>query len=311
MISYNKLDFAKNAYKIIVDIDEEELKKPTIVPDMPVHADVKDFMRALLKRPYEQNPSHEGWKKWCRNLVKKYPAALPEYFGRGDDERVNPYVFLDKMFAAAESDDCIVCGNGSACVMTFQAAKIKQGQRMFTNSGCAAMGYGLPAALGAAVARKGKRVICVDGDGSIMMNLQELATIAYHKLNLKIILLNNDGYHSIRQTQTNMFKPPLVGVSSDSGVGFPDFEKLADAFSLTYFRIVTEGETDKILAQALATEGPVLVEAMVDPAQNFAPKLSSKVLPDGKIVSAELDDMFPFLSREEYEGNRFLPEKKD
>lgn len=306
-ITYNKHDFAKNAYKIMVDIDEQELKKPTFVPDMPVHADVREMLEALLARPYAPQAAHEPWVRWCRMMVEKYPAVLPEYH-KGAGEPLNPYVFVDTLFSKMRADDVLTLGNGSACVMTFQACKIKQGQRMFTNSGCAAMGYGLPAALGAAVARQQEngRVLCLDGDGSLMMNVQELATIAYNKLSVKLFVLNNNGYHSIRQTQRNLFKPPLIGLDPDTGVGFPDFEKLAQAFGFSYYCIDNEPDAAMTVEKALAAPGPVLCNVIVDPEQNFVPKLSSKVLPDGQIVSPSMDDMFPFLPREEYESNRYM-----
>lgn len=303
MIGYNHYDFAKNAYKIIVDIDPRELSKPTIKADMPVNADVKDFISEILKEDYTPVSSHEKWLSWCRNLVEKYPAALPKY--RNKDGLINPYVFMDILSEKLESDDKIICGNGSACVMTFQALKLKQGQRMFTNSGCAAMGYGLPAALGVAVAYNENRTICIDGDGSIMMNIQELAVIAHNKLNVKIILLNNNGYHSIRQTQTNLFKPPFIGIDSESGVSFPDFKLLASAFGLKYFTLSGESECGKVLDEVLACDGACICEVVVDPGQNFAPKSSSKVMPDGKIVSPSLDDMAPFLEREEFEAIKY------
>lgn len=165
------------------------------------------------------------------------------------------------------------------------------------------MGYGLPAALGAAVAKKGERVVCIDGDGSIMMNLQELQTISYNKLNVKIFLVNNNGYLSIKQTQTNLFKPPLVGVGPESGVSFPNFKKLAEAFSIEYRAITSEKEMD-LIPDILNMPGAVLCEVLVDEAQNFEPKLSSRVYPDGRIESAQYDDMFPFLPREEHEQNK-------
>nr|WP_253299420.1 thiamine pyrophosphate-dependent enzyme [Paenibacillus barcinonensis] len=202
-------------------------------------------------------------------------------------------------------DECIIAGNGTACVVTFQAAKIKKGQRLFTNSGCASMGYGFPAALGAAVAQKGKRVICLDGDGSFQMNIQELQTVVYNQLNMKIIILNNNGYHSIRQTQNNLFKPPLIGVSEGNGLSFPNLEKLAYAYDVPYVRVDQVDGAAEALSTFLSYEGPVICEVMLDSEQNFEPKLSSKVLPDGKIVSPPIDDMFPFLSREEYESNKF------
>lgn len=305
MIGYNHYDFAKNAYKIIVDIDPRELVKPTIKPDMPVNADVKDVLIKLLEAEYEPNQVHEAWVKWCQDLQKRYPATLDEY-RHNDNELINPYVFMDNLFAQLKNDDRIICGNGSACVITFQASKVKQGQRMFTNSGCAAMGYGFPAAVGVAVADNSKRTICLDGDGSVMMNIQELATVAYNKLNVKLIILNNNGYHSIRQTQTNLFKPPFIGIDGESGICFPDFGKLANAFGLPYFKLDSEQNCDAVLEQVLNCEGPCVCEAVVDPSQNFAPKSSSKVLPDGRITSPSLDDMAPFLDRDEFNKIRFI-----
>ena len=233
-------------------------------------------------------------------MNEKYPAVLPEYYNTTSP--VNPYVFMKKLFEELQEGDVVVTGNGSACVVSFQAAVIKKNQRLFTNSGCASMGYGLPAALGACIARKGERVICLDGDGSLMMNLQELQTIRYNNCNMKLFVLNNNGYHSIRQTQNNLFKNGLIGVCDGNGVNFPPFDKLADTFGFKYFKIDSlEGIEEKI-NEVLSAEGPVLCEAVLDVEQNFAPKLSSKVMPDGKIVSPPIDDMFPFLEREEYEA---------
>lgn len=299
MIGYNHYDFAKNAYKIIVDIDPRELMKPTIRPDMSVNADVKDLLAKLVEQSYETEEKHKNWVTWCRNLVKKYPPAQENYH-RTDGGLINPYIFMDKLFDHFERNERIICGNGSACVITFQASKIKQGQRMFTNSGCAAMGYGFPAALGVAVSDNSKRTICIDGDGSVMMNIQELATVAHNNLDLKLIILNNNGYHSIRQTQRNLFKPPFLGIDHSSGISFPDFGKLAEAFGIKYFVLDNEENCDEVLERALNCEGPCICEAIVDPDQNFAPKSSSKVLPDGKIISPSLDDMAPFLDRDEF-----------
>ncbi len=307
-ITYNKNDFARNAYKIMVDIDAEELKKPTFVPDMPVCGDVHKFIEMMLNADYTPKKEHKPWIEWCRKMVEKYPAVLPEY--HSTKGLLNPYVFVDELFKKSDSRDIFTLGNGSACVMTFQACKIKQGQRMFTNSGCAAMGYGLPAALGAAVAVQDKngRVICIDGDGSVMMNVQELETISYNKLNVKLFILNNNGYHSIRQTQRNLFKPPFIGIDGETGVGFPDFCKLAEAFGFKYCELDNEPDAPAVIEKVLSSDGPVLCNVLVDPNQNFVPKLSSKVLPDGRIVSPSMDDMFPFLSREEYNSNRYKAE---
>lgn len=301
IISYNKLQFAKDAYKIMVDIDKNELYKPTIKIDMPIHADVKDVCRSLANCVEEEVGNHSEWLAWCRNINKRYPAVLPEY--SKVSKPMNPYPFIRKVSEQLGDRDVITCGNGAACVQTFQAFHVKKGERIFTNSGSAAMGYGYPAAIGAAVALKGERVVCFDGDGSFMMNVQELATAAYNKLNIKLFLLNNNGYHSIRQTQTNLFHGrPYIGIDSTSGVGFPDFEKLADAFGVKYVRIDSLDDADEKITEVLKAEGPVFCEAIVDPKQNFEPKLSSKVMPDGTITSAECDDMSPFLPKEEYQA---------
>lgn len=304
MISYTHFVFAKNAYKIVVDIDNAELYKPTVKVDMPIWADLRDVVDDLLEHDLAQinSAEHDEWLIQCRNLNAHYPAVLPEY--RQRPNLLNPYVFVQTFFNGLKDDDQIVCGNGSACVIGFQAAVIKRQTRLFTNSGCAAMGYGFPAAIGACVARKGERVICVDGDGSFQMNLQELQTVVYNRLNLKIIYFNNSGYHSIRQTQTNLFKGrPLVGVSDGNGLSFPKAERLAYAYDIPFLRVTQESDIADLLMK-MEAEGPLFAEIVVDPEQNFAPKLSSRVLPDGKIVSPEIDDMFPFLDRAEYEGNK-------
>ena len=313
IISYNKLAFAKDAYKIVVDIDENELKKPTVHVDMPVHANVRDVMTDLYKKAgkgsgYDPD-AHKDWLGRAKDVNGRYPAVIAGFRGT---EKLNPYVFLEALFSNLKEGDVTVTGNGGACVMGFQSAIIKKNQRLFTNSGCAAMGYGFPAAIGAAVARRGKedhsdpysdRVICIDGDGSFMMNIQELQTVVYNRLNIKTVILNNNGYHSIRQTQRNLFAGrPLIGVCDGNGLSFPDFEKVAYAFSVPYVRIDSEDDLDKKIKDAIDSKGPVMIEAVVDEDQNFEPKLSSKVHPDGTITSAANDDMFPFLPKEEYDA---------
>lgn len=300
MIGYNRYDFAHAAFKVIVDIDARELIKPTVQPDLPIYADVSEFLDCMLRQDYEPVNAHKRWVKWCRDLLYRFPAVPSEYHNDSQG-LINPYVFIEKLFGQLRPDDRIVCGNGSACVITFQAAKIKQGQRLFTNSGCAAMGYGFPAAIGVAVSDNSRRTICIDGDGSVMMNLQELATVVYNKLKLKLIIINNNGYLSIRQTQKNLFKPPFIGIDSESGICFPDFAKLADSFGIEYFKIENEAECDDLIASVLESEKACICEVVVDPTQNFEPKSASKVLPDGRIVSPSLDDMKPFLDREIFE----------
>lgn len=303
MISYQWEHFAKDAIKAWVEIDRNELCKPTIKPDIAIHADVKEFLTKLniklTKEGISVSSMQDDWLTWCKNVNQKYPAVREEYF---TDNKLNPYVFIKELTEKLPEDTAVVCGNGSACVITFQAACIKKNQRYFTNSGCAAMGYGFPAAIGACVDGSLHNVICIDGDGSFQMNLQELQTVVQNKLPLKIVILNNNGYHSIRQTQTNLFKGrELVGVSEANGISFPNFEKLAYAYDIPYCKIACIEDCKEKLQNALHIGGPVLIEAYVDEKQNFEPKLSSKVLPDGTMVSPPIDDMYPFLDRDEYE----------
>ncbi|WP_182188064.1 thiamine pyrophosphate-binding protein [Pectinatus frisingensis] len=301
-ISYNYKQFAAKAYKIIVDIDKTELKKPTLSVDFPVHANVKDVINAMLDEDFTNTNYHKKWLHWSRTINKKYPAVSPKYYEVA--KPVNPYAFIAELFNKLQEGDDIICGNGSACVITFQAAHLKKNQRLFTNSGCAAMGYGFPAAIGCAVANGKKRTICIDGDGSFQMNIQELQTVVYNKLNIKIIYLNNNGYHSIRQTQSNLFKPPLIGVSKENGISFPDAEKIASAYGIPFVRIDDINDAPMKINQVLTTNSAVFCEVIIDSRQNFEPKLSSKILPDGEIVSPPIDDMYPFLNRKEYIKNK-------
>lgn len=303
-ISYNYKNFAKNAFKIMVDIDDTELHKPTLDVDLPVCGDVKEVLQALLAEEFTRTDEQICWLSWCRAINVKYPAVLPVYYTV--QKPINPYAFIAELFNELNDNDHIICGNGSACVITFQAARLKKGQRLFTNSGCAAMGYGFPAAIGCAVANGAKRTICIDGDGSFQMNLQELQTVVYNHLNLKIFYINNNGYHSIRQTQTNLFKPPLVGVCDGNGISFPQMEKIVNAYGLPYEKIDDLRDASIKIEKVLNTEGPCFCEIVVDSKQNFEPKLSSRVLPDGTIVSPPIDDMYPFLDREEYKKNKEL-----
>lgn len=303
MISYQWEYFAKDAVKVWVEIDKNELCKPTIRPDIAIHADVKTFLLHMNQKLAEDSNilqnMQSGWLTWCKEINLKYPAVKPEYY---QGEKLNPYVFIKELTGRLQEDTAVICGNGSACVITFQAAQIKKGQRYFTNSGCAAMGYGFPAAIGVSVNGSLHNVVCVDGDGSFQMNLQELQTVVQNRLPIKIVILNNNGYHSIRQTQTNLFKGrELVGVCGDNGVSFPNLKRLAYAYEIPYVQVASIKDCEEKLGEALAMDGPVFIEAIVDEEQNFEPKLSSKVLPDGTMVSPPIDDMYPFLDREEYE----------
>lgn len=305
-VSYNWKDFARHAFKIQVDADQAELIKPLVKSDQAVQCDLKVFLaemeRQLSAGKFDLE-RHARWLAWCRERVARYPsvtAAMRESKGK-----INPYIFLDMLMRKLTADDVVVCGNGAACVVTFQVAEIKKGLRLFCNSGSASMGYDIPAAIGAAFAQKG-RVVCLAGDGSSMFNIQELQTIFHHKLPIKLFILNNDGYLSMRTTQKNFFKGNYVGEGPRSGVSFPDFTKVGAAFGLPSVKIEQldfEAELDRFLN----TEGFGLAEIILDPEQLFEPKLSARQLPDGKIASPSLEDMWPFLPREELERNMLVP----
>jgi len=301
-ISYNWKSFAKNAKLIVVDIDKNELDKPTLNIYRKYNCDLKNVIDVCLSNKKFKLDNHRKWLAWAKDIYDRYSK---EKFLASKENLMNPYEFYYNFSSKINKDDIIVCSNGSACVITFQAFEVKQGQRMFANSGCATMGYGVPAAVGAAFANKENRIICLDGDGSIQMNLQELAVISYHQLNIKIVVINNSGYHSIRQTQANLFKNnPLCGVSCDNGLMFPDLSLISNAYKLDYHCIKNLEEIDEVLLK-LNNDAPCIIEVFVDPNINFTPKLSAKVLPDGTIVSPDIDDMSPLLPREEYESIKF------
>jgi acetolactate synthase-1/2/3 large subunit len=305
-VSYNWENFAREAYKIAVDIDAEEMRKPTCKIDLPIHADLREFI-PLLQAKIDKAPAKVSadWLEWCKERQQKYPVVLPEYWR--NEESVNPYCFMESLFKQLDEGEIVATGDGTACVAAFQAAYIRRGQRLFHNSGCASMGYDLPAAIGCAFARPGQRIICIAGDGSVMMNLQELETIAGRGLPIKIFILNNRGYHSIRQTQRGFFPDNVVGCGTESGLTFPDFGKLAPAFGLAYTRCPRTADLQTTIGQTLASPGPAICEIMLDLNQGFAPRASSRRLANGQIVTAPLEDMSPFLSREELAENMLVP----
>lgn len=303
-ISYNWKRFAPRAWKVMVDVDRAELDKPTISIDLKVHARLQDFIPRMSSAvdKHEASPAHHRYLSWCRARVDKYPVVLPQYGEKS--EPLNPYVFIDALFDGLTGDETIVAGNGSACVVTFQAAKLKQGQRLFTNSGAASMGYDLPAAIGASIAIGRGKVICLAGDGSLMMNLQELQTLVGYRLPVKVVILNNYGYQSIRQTQQAYFPDNIFGIDPINGVSFPDFVALGGALGIASARVRNLRDWRSEDVQRLMNSAdPAVIEVVLDPTQGFSPKLASRKLPDGQMISPSLEDMAPFMSREELLSN--------
>lgn len=293
--SYNFESFARAAWKVQVDIDPAELSKPGAHIHHTVCADAKSFLDALRERlAHEPKPDRSAWVGWCQHMRQHFSARSEHQ--QKMDAPINPYVAVARIFDCLQPQDVVVCGNASACILPFQVGDLKAGQRMFSNSGAASMGYDLPAALGAArgLQQTGhSRVICFAGDGSLMMNLQELQTLSTQQLPVIVVVINNGGYLSIRQTHENFFGR-VVGATPESGVGFPDFARVGAAFGLQTHVLDKPADLDR-LPQILQGCGPMLIELRVDERQNFQPRMKSRVDEQGRFHTPELDDMFPFL----------------
>jgi len=307
-IGFNFKAVAPKAKKVMVNIDAGELTKPTISPDLKIKADAKDFIKEVLNQTKKIDFTYDPrWKKACSNWKKNYPNMIDDFYTK---DFVNTYVFFDQLSDLLTSKDTVVTGNSLDAVSMFQALRVKKGQRAFTNANWGSMGWCLPGSIGAAAASK-HRTVLVTGDGSIQFNVQELGTIAHYQLPVKIFVINNEGYESIRTTQESHFKSNYVGSSAETGVTNPNFKDLAKAYTLPYFFIKNNNQIKKITKQALSVEGPVLVELRVDPDQHRVPKVSSFKRPDGTLESRPLEDMAPFLPREEVRRNMSLFEEEN
>lgn len=300
-VSYNWSSFARNAKKIWVDIDPAEFKKPYVSADKTIVADLKTFVPSLISqiRSSQWKSSHKYWVQWCVDINLRFTPKPADYPVSVD--AINSYHFIAELFEHLKENDIVVCGDATATIVPFQIGKIKSGMRLFSNSGSASMGYDIPAALGAAIANPDARIICLAGDGSSMMNIQELETISGLKLNVLVFILNNDGYLSIKQTQRNFFKRE-AGSSSQSGLSFPDFKKLGEAFSIKSTDL-KKGKWKEELKEFLNAPGPSLCNTFLDLHQEFEPRLKSKMI-DGVISTPELDDMHPFLDPKELDSVR-------
>ena len=298
-VSYNWENFAKNAKLVCVDIDKAELDKPTVKPTIKIHSDAKDF----IDKAYEvlQPKAFDEWNAWCNGIKNKYKPVSEAV--RVGNNPIEPYYFIDEFIKCLRENQVLVGGNGTAFLLPFQVGKVKKGQRFIWNSGDASMGYDLPAAIGACFANGQKDVVCLAGDGSIMMNLQELQTIVHYNLPIKLFVLNNDGYISIQQTQKNFFEGRMTACTTKSGVSLPDFIKVGEAFGLPTKVIESTDNLVQKINEVLNTQGSVLCEVKLTPGYIFAPKLSAKKLEDGTMISPSLEDLYPFLPREEFEQN--------
>ncbi len=302
-ISYNWEYFARAAKKIAVDIDKAELHKHTLDIDLKIHADTAEFIEKLLGAA-STVPSYRSWVERCRKYKADFPTITPERISV--ENYVDSYRFFDVLSDFAAEDAVFVFANATASVSSFQSLRTKGRQKIVENSGCAAMGYDLPAAIGACIANGRKEVVCVSGDGSLQMNLQELQTIIHYQLPIRLFVLNNQGYSSIRNTQNNFFGGFKVGSEAESGVTFPDTKKIAKAYGFRVFKIENQKRLEQELVRVMKEKAPLVCEMMIDPAEKMEPKLSSEVKPDGRVVSKPLEDMYPFLPRDLFRQNMII-----
>lgn len=306
-VSYAYDLFAPKAYKVMVDIDLAEMEKPTLNIDMPIHANLSEFIDKMTTAvdDFKAPAAFDAYKDWGRTLEAKLPTLFDD--NPDCDGYTNSYKFADELFKQLQDGDVVVTGNGTAYTCTYQAMQVNEGVRVFANQGCAAMGYDLPAAIGAVVSNearengiKGGKTVLVTGDGSLQMNIQELQTLITYKLPLKIFVLENEGYLAIKTTQKSFFKGEFTGSNPASGVICPNLCKIAAAYGIPYTSVNENGQAlEDAIAQTLAAEGPMICEVHMHPEQTLFPKSASFMDPKtGKMSSAPLQKLAPFVSEE-------------
>lgn len=307
-VGYNWKTWARGAEVIMVDIDKAELKKPTLHVEMPIWADAKDFLEKLDNSIDKPLSDDKDWIKTCQRWKREYPTCLPKHWEE-NGSTANVYAFVHYLSSRLPENSLTAVSNGACCVVGNQTYVIQKGSRMANNSAIASMGYGLPASIGTCISGNRKTTICLEGDGSIMMNLQELQTIITNKLPIKIFLINNNGYHSIRITQNNLFSNhSKVGIGPESNdLSFPNYKKIAEAFGYPYYSASSNREMKEVVDEILKTDGPIFCEIFTDTKQVWEPKSSTKRLEDGTLVSPPLEDLAPFLPKEELEKQMFIP----
>jgi acetolactate synthase-1/2/3 large subunit len=307
VIGYDYKQFAREAKKVVIDIDDTSHKKKTIEIDLLIKADAKNTLTMLLEMSHEYRlNNHSEWLKQCQLWKNKYKVCLPEY--RETKDGINSYVLIDQLCKQAEENDIFISDAGGTFYSVSQGIQLtKSGQRYIPSGAMATMGYSLPAAIGVSVATGG-RVLAITGDGSLQQNIQELQTVIEYNLPIKLFVLNNDGYQSIRVSQQNYFNNRFIGESSKSGISFPDTLKIAAAYGIKGIRVNEYNKLEKIIHDVLSFDGPVICDVIVPRDQLTIPTVASRVNEDGTMSSRPLEDMFPFLDRDEYKSNLYVKE---
>lgn len=294
--------FAREAKLVVVDIDPNEHRKNTVAIDQFIHSDVFEFFTNFsAPKPLEK---WVAWGETCRKWRTQWPVCLSSY--ADEKEGVNKYLFVEKLKDHLKADSVVVSDAGSSYYVTSQALKIRDQQRYVTSGAQADMGFTLPAAIGVSVAKADGEVVGITGDGSLQMNIQELQTVVHHQLPIKLVVWNNNGYLSIRTTQRKFFSGRELGTDAQSGLSLPDTEKIAAAYGIPFLRVSESNLLDAALERMMKTKGPVILEVMCPENQEIIPTASSKKLPDGRMVSKPLEDMYPFLDRSEFLANMIV-----
>ena len=304
--AYNHSNFARAAKKIMVDVDPAEIRKMSMPIDVAVCVDAKDFIRMFIQQGNRViRKDRSRWLTKCKEWQSKYPVILRKYWD--EQEYVNDYVLIEVLSNELCSEDLLIPGSSGACSeRTMQAFKVKEGMRIFNSQGLGPMGFGIPASIGGCLASGKRRTICIDGDGGFQLNVQELETVKRLNLPIKFFVLNNQGYASIRATQRNYFGGHFVASTYSSGLTLPDIMKIARAYGIPAFRIEDNTRVRQKVRKVLKADGPVVCEVISSPDQATAPRVSSKQLQDGSMVSAPLEDLWPFLDREEFKSNMVI-----
>lgn len=306
-VGFNYKAFAREAYKVMVDIDINEIKKPILSIDLPINYDAKQFILEMKRQIGGRKFcfGKKNWTKYCKNINKKYPTLSPELYK--EKNSVNQYCFIDSICRYLKPKEIIVLSNGIGPMnCSYQVFKVKKGQRIILNLGGAQMGYGLPAAIGACFAHKRKRVICFEGDGSMQLNVHELQVVKHHNLPIKIFIYSNGGYQSIVNTQNNLFAGKHVASDPKSGVTCPDYVKIGKAYGIPTIQIKNHSDMVKKIKLALSTKGPLIIDINTKKNLVLTPKLNTKKMPDGTFTSPPLEDMYPFLSETEFKENMIV-----
>lgn len=302
-IGYDASEMSRSAKIAYIDIDKHEINKLGDKIDFKINASAKDFIQLLMKSStlFKSN-LFASWIEKCDSYRKKYPW-VNEIDHPEIDGFINSYKFMDKLNDHLKFDQIITTDMGTALLSGHQVLRISREQRLMTSTGLGEMGYGLPAAIGASFAREKSEVICLNCDGGMMMNLQELQTIVHHRLPIKLFIFNNDGYLMIKHTQNALFKGRKSGVDKSTGVSCPNFSELAKAFGIPSYQIKTWKDFDRIIPEMQSYNGPLICEVFMHPQQMFVPKLGVAIQEDGSLISPPLEDLSPFISRAELNEN--------